>query len=208
MKGKWQRHVAKALYVLMILNLFVSFIVYPMFISMINSFDRQVVDELHGMQEILYMYDGRIVQTETMVEILSDNIAHPYVPAQTYTYQELNEMAHLVAREVGNDPYKAQLGVAQCVYDRLNCTTYNYGETIMDVIYAPNQFCTDYDWLDMNEFPRAMEAVIDVFYNGVRAWDQPVYYFYSSQSKNERAVRWFETLPFIEQVGDTIFRGM
>lgn len=199
---------ARLLWILLLVNLAVSIIFYPIIFHALFDMDHQIIGDINEVYNTLYLYDERIAQAETAAQFAADNVAHPYVPAATYDWTEINMVARLIAREVGNSDYRVQMGVAQCVYDRLYCPTYNFGDTITEIIEAPRQFTGGVYQGDLDDFPRAMEATIDVFYNGQRAYDQPVYYFYSKEHVNDKARAWFETLPLVADEGHTIFRGM
>lgn len=122
-----------------------------------------------------------------------------------YSKAELEYVTRLVIAESGWEPYEGQVGVAQCVHDRLAAG--RYGSTVYDVIDAPGQFATPYSG-DLAKFPDASKAVLSVFLLGERAFDEDVIFFYNPKTSDPSAKAWLETMPYIGTIEHHVFRGV
>ena len=113
----------------------------------------------------------------------------------------------LVVAEAGNQGYDGMRAVAQVIYDRRYNSTYDFGETFEEIIYADGQFCAPYagdiePWL-----PTVAEACEAVFYDGEYVFDEPVHYFYRDDRISQRNRSWFETKKFVGVLGAHTFRS-
>ena len=88
---------------------------------------------------------------------LEEEAAIYYTPAEGYaSYDALQQaraeeaaasmdlIMRLVVAEAGNQGYDGMRAVAQVIYDRRYNSTYDFGETFEEIIYADGQFCTPY----------------------------------------------------------------
>lgn len=118
---------------------------------------------------------------------------------------DLKEVITMVASEAGNQSLKGQMAVAQCIYDRY-MHQYGGATTIHEVLVAPGQFTTPLDNID--DYPKAYEAVIRVFLYGERIFDKDCIYFYNPEIADKNAVAAFErNNEYLGTIGDHVFRS-
>lgn len=113
----------------------------------------------------------------------------------------------LVVAEAGNQGYDGMRAVAQVIYDRRYNSTYDFGETFEEIIYADGQFCTPYAGDIEPWMPTVAEACEAVFYNGEHVFSEPVHYFYRDDMISQSNRSWFETKKFIGVLGAHTFRS-
>lgn len=114
---------------------------------------------------------------------------------------------HLVVAEAGNQGYDGMRAVAQVIYDRLYNSSYDFGQTIEEVIKAPGQFATPYSG-DISAWqPTVQEACEAVFYQQDMYFDEPVHYFYVASRVEDSTLRWFETKKLVGVLGAHTFRS-
>ena len=113
----------------------------------------------------------------------------------------------LVVAEAGNQGYDGMRAVAQVIYDRRYNSTYDFGETFEEIIYADGQFCTPYAGDIEPWMPTVAEACEAVFYNGEHVFDEPVHYFYRDDKISQSNRNWFETKKFVGVLGAHTFRS-
>ena len=112
-----------------------------------------------------------------------------------------------VVAEAGNQGYDGMRAVAQVIYDRRYNSTYNFGNTFEEIIYAENQFCTPYSGDISPWYPDVLAACEAVFYCGDFVFDQPVHYFYVASKVSDSTLRWFETKQYVGTIGAHTFRS-
>lgn len=113
----------------------------------------------------------------------------------------------LVVAEAGNQGYEGMMAVAQVIYDRRYNSTYDFGDTFEEIIYADGQFCTPYSDSLEPWMPTVAEACEAVFYNGEAVFDEPVHYFYRDDMISQSTRSWFETKKFVGVLGAHTFRS-
>ena len=113
----------------------------------------------------------------------------------------------LVVAEAGNQGYDGMRAVAQVIYDRRYNSTYDFGETFEEIIYADGQFCTPYAGDIEPWMPTVAEACEAVFYDGEYVFDEPVHYFYRDDRISQSNRSWFETKKFVGILGAHTFRS-
>lgn len=113
----------------------------------------------------------------------------------------------LVVAEAGNQGYDGMRAVAQVIYDRRYNSTYDFGETFEEIIYADGQFCAPYSGDIGPWMPTVAEACEAVFYNGEHVFDEPVHYFYREDLISQSNRSWFETKKFVGVLGAHTFRS-
>ena len=113
----------------------------------------------------------------------------------------------LVVAEAGNQGYDGMRAVAQVIYDRRYNSTYDFGETFEEIIYADGQFCTPYAGDIEPWMPTVAEACEAVFYDGEYVFDEPVHYFYREDMISQSNRSWFETKKFVGVLGAHTFRS-
>ena len=113
----------------------------------------------------------------------------------------------LVVAEAGNQGYDGMRAVAQVIYDRRYNSTYDFGETFEEIIYADGQFCTPYAGDIEPWMPTVAEACEAVFYDGEYVFDEPVHYFYRDDRISQHNRSWFETKKFVGVLGAHTFRS-
>ena len=113
----------------------------------------------------------------------------------------------LVVAEAGNQGYDGMRAVAQVIYDRRYNSTYDFGETFEEIIYADGQFCTPYAGDIEPWMPTVAEACEAVFYDGEYVFDEPVHYFYREDMISQSNRNWFETKKFVGVLGAHTFRS-
>lgn len=104
------------------------------------------------------------------VATLMNQQAQPSIDA------EMEQIARVVAAESRGEPYEGQIAVAQCIWDRLNDSKKRFGKDLTDVL-RPGQFASP--WNGDLKTVKCLQATEDVFKNGKRAFNQPVYFFLS-----------------------------
>ena len=113
----------------------------------------------------------------------------------------------LVVAEAGNQGYDGMRAVAQVIYDRRYNSTYDFGETFEEIIYADGQFCTPYAGDIEPWMPAVAEACEAVFYDGEYVFNEPVHYFYREDMISQSNRNWFETKKFVGVLGAHTFRS-
>ena len=113
----------------------------------------------------------------------------------------------LVVAEAGNQGYDGMRAVAQVIYDRRYNSTYDFGETFEEIIYADGQFCSPYAGDIEPWMPTVAEACEAVFYDGEYVFNEPVHYFYREDMISKSNRSWFETKKFIGVLGAHTFRS-
>lgn len=142
------------------------------------------------------------------------------VPAQGYASDDALQQARaeeaaasmdlimrLVVAEAGNQGYDGMRAVAQVIYDRRYNSTYDFGETFEEIIYADGQFCAPYAGDIEPWMPTVAEACEAVFYDGEYVFNEPVHYFYRDDMISQSSRNWFETKKFVGVLGAHTFRG-
>ena len=142
------------------------------------------------------------------------------VPATGHASYDVLQQAHaeeaaasmdlimrLVVAEAGNQGYDGMRAVAQVIYDRRYNSTYDFGETFEEIIYADGQFCTPYAGDIEPWMPTVAEACEAVFYDGEYVFSEPVHYFYRDDMISPSNRSWFETKKFIGVLGAHTFRS-
>ena len=113
----------------------------------------------------------------------------------------------LVVAEAGNQGYDGMRAVAQVIYDRRYNSTYDFGETFEEIIYADGQFCAPYAGDIEPWMPTVAEACEAVFYDGEYVFNEPVHYFYRDDMISQSIRNWFETKKFVGVLGAHTFRS-
>lgn len=113
----------------------------------------------------------------------------------------------LVVAEAGNQGYDGMRGVAQVIYDRRYNSSYDFGSTFEEIIYADGQFCTPYAGDIEPWMPTVAEACEAVFYDGEYVFNEPVHYFYREDMISQSNRSWFETKKFVGVLGAHTFRS-
>ena len=113
----------------------------------------------------------------------------------------------LVVAEAGNQGYDGMRAVAQVIYDRRYNSTYDFGETFEEIIYADGQFCAPYAGDIEPWMPTVAEACEAVFYDGEYVFNEPVHYFYRDDMISQSSRNWFETKKFVGVLGAHTFRS-
>lgn len=113
----------------------------------------------------------------------------------------------LVVAEAGNQGYDGMRGVAQVIYDRRYNSSYDFGSTFEEIIYADGQFCKPYAGDITPWMPTVSEACWAVFSAGDFVFDEPVHYFYRDDKINQHKREWFETKKLVGVIGAHTFRS-
>lgn len=121
-----------------------------------------------------------------------------------WSVNELVAITRVVIAESGNESFRGQQAVAQCIRDRLRSG--NYGSTISEVLGAPGQFASPYSG-DLSQYPSCLQAVYDVFVADKSVFDTEVIFFYNPETSAPSAKAWLETMPLIGEIGRHVFRG-
>ena len=154
-----------------------------------------------------------VVQLEEEA-IMYDTPAEGYASYEALQQARAEEAAasmdlimRLVVAEAGNQGYDGMRAVAQVIYDRRYNSTYDFGETFEEIIYADGQFCTPYAGDIEPWMPTVAEACEAVFYDGEYVFNEPVHYFYREDMINQSNRSWFETKKFVGVLGAHTFRS-
>lgn len=146
--------------------------------------------------------------------ILYDMPATGYASYEALMYSRAEEAAasmdlimRLVVAEAGNQGYDGMRAVAQVIYDRRYNSTYDFGETFEEIIYADGQFCAPYAGDITPWMPTVAEACWAVFYAGDFVFEEPVHYFYREDMISQSNRSWFETKKFVGVLGAHTFRS-
>ena len=81
----------------------------------------------------------------------------------------------VVAAESRGDPYEGQVAVAQCILE----TSKKRMMTPEEVVKMKNRYASPCETQEEKDF--VMDACIDVFIHGEKAFDEPIEYFYSTR---------------------------
>ena len=153
-------------------------------------------------------------QPTTTPEPQTEAVATEYASYEALLQSRAEEAAasmdlimRLVVAEAGNQGYNGMRAVAQVIYDRRYNSTYDFGETFEEIIYADGQFCTPYAGDIEPWMPTVAEACEAVFYDGECAFNEPVHYFYREDMISQSNRSWFETKKFVGVLGAHTFRS-
>ena len=154
-----------------------------------------------------------------VVQLEEDSIMYD-TPAEGYASYEalmrsraeeasasMDLIMRLVVAEAGNQGYDGMRAVAQVIHDRRYNSTYDFGETFEEIIYADGQFCTPYAGDIEPWMPTVAEACEAVFYDGEYVFNEPVHYFYREDMISQSNRSWFETKKFVGVLGAHTFRS-
>ena len=154
-----------------------------------------------------------------VVQLEEDSIMYD-TPAEGYASYEalmrsraeeasasMDLIMRLVVAEAGNQGYDGMRAVAQVIHDRRYNSTYDFGETFEEIIYADGQFCTPYAGDIEPWMPTVAEACEAVFYDGEYVFNEPVHYFYREDMISQSNRSWFETKKFVGVLGVHTFRS-
>lgn len=146
--------------------------------------------------------------------IMYDTPATGYASYEALMWSRAEEAAasmdlimRLVVAEAGNQGYDGMRGVAQVIYDRRYNSSYDFGSTFEEIIYADGQFCKPYAGDITPWMPTVAEACWAVFYAGDFMFDEPVHYFYRDDMISQSNRSWFETKKFVGVLGAHTFRS-
>lgn len=152
--------------------------------------------------------------------LLEEDVVMYDTPAEGYASYDALQLARaeeaaasmdlimrLVVAEAGNQGYDGMRAVAQVIYDRRYNSTYDFGETFEEIIYADGQFCAPYAGDIEPWMPTVAEACEAVFYDGESVFNEPVHYFYRDDMISQSSRNWFETKKFVGVLGAHTFRG-
>lgn len=173
--------------------------------------EERIVYEAAQLEEARIVYEAAQLEEEHTVYD---------VPAQGYASDDALQQARaeeaaasmdlimrLVVAEAGNQGYDGMRAVAQVIYDRRYNSTYDFGETFEEIIYADGQFCAPYAGDIEPWMPTVAEACEAVFYDGEYVFNEPVHYFYRDDMISQSSRNWFETKKFVGVLGAHTFRG-
>lgn len=165
------------------------------------------------------MQQAATPEVPDVVQLEEDSIMYD-TPAEGYASYEalmwsraeeasasMDLIMHLVVAEAGNQGYDGMRAVAQVIYDRRYNSTYDFGETFEEIIYADGQFCAPYAGDIEPWMPTVAEACWSVFYAGDFVFDEPVHYFYRDDKISQRNREWFETKKYVGVIGAHTFRS-
>ena len=146
--------------------------------------------------------------------VMYDTPATGYASYEALMHSRAEEVAasmdlimRLVVAEAGNQGYDGMRGVAQVIYDRRYNSSYDFGSTFEEIIYADGQFCKPYAGDITPWMPTVAEACWAVFYAGDFVFEEPVHYFYRDDMISQSKRSWFETKKFVGVLGAHTFRS-
>ena len=201
-------------YVILILSLLVALLAQLVLLrSMLTKEERVEVTTPREMQQAAAPEVPEVVQLEEEA-IVYDTPAEGYASYDALQLARAEEAAasmdlimRLVVAEAGNQGYDGMRAVAQVIYDRRYNSTYDFGETLEEIIYADGQFCAPYAGDIEPWMPTVAEACEAVFYDGEYVFNEPVHYFYREDLISQSNRNWFETKKFVGVLGAHTFRG-
>lgn len=180
---------------------------------MLMKEERVEVTTPREMQQAAAPVVPDVVQLEEEA-VACDTPATGYASYEALIYSRAEEAAasmdlimRLVVAEAGNQGYDGMRAVAQVIYDRRYNSTYDFGETFEEIIYADGQFCTPYAGDIEPWMPTVAEACEAVFYDGEYVFNEPVHYFYREDMISQHNRSWFETKKFVGVLGAHTFRS-
>ena len=154
------------------------------------------------------------VEPEPTTEIIPGVVATEYASYDAMLEDRVEEaqasmdlIMRLVIAEAGNQGYDGMRAVAQVIYDRRYNSSYDFGQTFEEIIYAPKQFTKPYSGDISPWLPTAQEACEAVFYQQDMYFDEPVHYFYRADKVDGATLRWFETKKPVGTLGAHTFRS-
>ena len=201
-------------YVILILSLLVALLAQLVLLrSMLMKEERVEVTTPREMQQVAAPVVPDVVQIEEEA-VVYDTPAEGYASYDVLQLARAEEAAasmdlimRLVVAEAGNQGYDGMRAVAQVIYDRRYNSTYDFGETFEEIIYADGQFCAPYAGDIEPWMPTVAEACWAVFYAGDFVFDEPVHYFYRDDMISKSNRSWFETKKFVGVLGAHTFRS-
>lgn len=169
---------------------------------------------------VMQRHDPSTPPAVSDVVLLEEDVATDEVPTENDTSDDALQLARaeeaaasmdlimrLVVAEAGNQGYDGMRAVAQVIYDRRYNSTYDFGETFEEIIYADGQFCAPYAGDIEPWMPTVAEACEAVFYDGEYVFNEPVHYFYRDDMISQSSRNWFETKKFVGVLGAHTFRS-
>ena len=181
--------------------------------SMLTKEERVEVTTPREMQQAAAPVVPDVVQLEEEA-VVYDTPAEGYASYDALMMARAEEAAasmdlimRLVVAEAGNQGYDGMRGVAQVIYDRRYNSSYDFGSTFEEIIYADGQFCTPYAGDIEPWMPTVAEACEAVFYDGEYVFNEPVHYFYREDMISQSNRNWFETKKFVGVLGAHTFRS-
>lgn len=153
-------------------------------------------------------------QPTVITEPQTEAVATEYASYEALLQSRAEEAAasmdlimRLVVAEAGNQGYDGMRGVAQVIYDRRYNSSYDFGSTFEEIIYADGQFCKPYAGDITPWMPTVAEACWAVFSAGDFVFDEPVHYFYRDDKISQHNREWFETKKLVGVIGAHTFRS-
>ncbi len=105
------------------------------------------------------------------------------------TDEERAEIERVVMAECGAEPYDGILAVCQCILDGSEYENVRPTELVIKYLYTPNRVVPSH---------RVIQAVRDVFDNGVRVKEEVMLYFYAPEWGDGS---WHEKQRFVVEIG-------
>lgn len=90
-----------------------------------------------------------------------------------FSDDDLLLIASVVMTEARGEPFSGQIAVAQVIYDRMEI----WEKSAEEILFAENQFAEPYQGTISDE---VMDAVLMVFENGWREFEEPTLYFHAT----------------------------
>lgn len=153
-------------------------------------------------------------EPEPTTEVIPEVVATEYASYDAMLEDRVEEakasmdlIMRLVIAEAGNQGYDGMRAVAQVIYDRRYNSSYDFGQTFEEIIYAPKQFTKPYSGDISPWLPTAQEACEAVFYQQDMYFDEPVHYFYRADKVDCATLHWFETKKLVGTLGAHTFRS-
>lgn len=121
--------------------------------------------------------------------------------AQSVDPETLDMLARIIEAEAKGETYEGKLAVGQVVLNRVEHE--QFPDTIHDVIYQPRQFEPVMNGAFYNEATEeSVQAALEILMR-----DEPIIealYFYNPAIAASQ--EWFDTLEFVEEIGNHVFR--
>ena len=137
------------------------------------------IEVLHGRLQVTYedlraadaRMDSMQLQIDELLKQLPEDTSTRW--HEPLSDEEFELVTRVVMAESGNQPFAGQVGVAQCIHDRMHRDNMSATE----VVCAKNQFAEPYPY-EVTQSVR--DAVLAVFRDGHFICEEPLYYFYST----------------------------
>lgn len=174
-------------------------------LSLINNM-TEALESPPDATPVIYTPAYTSLSAEATETKILEPIPAPRLPL--ITSMQADEMAAIVAAEVGNSSYECQMAIAQVMLDRFNHPNKKLygGYSLYDVIRREGHFAKPTKY-DMALFPTARDAVLDVFVRGKRVFEATTVIYFHPAGTSYSAASTLRRYNYVGTIDGCEFRG-